>query len=201
MSISKGGHPGLASSLSVAWTEVDCPGAASRGAHQRGSATLCSLGLVRPHWEGPFPGTAWSNSFLGAFFNVKYCSVLVGQSWSGWQISGLWIVLGILWGFAFTGMHLIFRKYRATVSFLNIPAFFSGRYLTLTLICGITSYQSQRGSPGWCGSVDWVPACKPKSHWFDSQSGNLPGLQTRSPDEGLREATVYLSRSEGQIGH
>ena len=25
--------------------------------------------------------------------------------------------------------------------------------------------------PGWCGSVDWVMACEPKGHWFDSQSG------------------------------
>ena len=24
--------------------------------------------------------------------------------------------------------------------------------------------------PGWCGSVDWVPACEPKGHQFDSQS-------------------------------
>ena len=21
---------------------------------------------------------------------------------------------------------------------------------------------------GWCGSVDWVPACVPKGHWFNS---------------------------------
>ena len=30
--------------------------------------------------------------------------------------------------------------------------------------------------PGWCGSVDWVPACEPKGCWFDSQSGHMPGL-------------------------
>ena len=31
-------------------------------------------------------------------------------------------------------------------------------------------------SPGLCGSVDWVLACKLKGHQFDSQSGNIPGL-------------------------
>ena len=25
------------------------------------------------------------------------------------------------------------------------------------------------GSPGWCGSMDWAPAWKPKNHWFNSQ--------------------------------
>ena len=35
--------------------------------------------------------------------------------------------------------------------------------------------------PGWCGSVDWVPACEPKGCQFDSQSGHTPGLQARSP--------------------
>ena len=32
------------------------------------------------------------------------------------------------------------------------------------------------GGPGYCGSVDWVPACEPKGHWFNSQSGHMPGL-------------------------
>ena len=41
--------------------------------------------------------------------------------------------------------------------------------------------KSYRVGPGWCGSVDWVPACKPEGHWFDSQSGHMPELQARSP--------------------
>ena len=36
-------------------------------------------------------------------------------------------------------------------------------------------------SPGWCSSVDWVWACEPKGHWFDSQSGHMPRLWARSP--------------------
>ena len=36
-------------------------------------------------------------------------------------------------------------------------------------------------SPGCCGSVDWVLACKPKGRWIDSQSGHRPGLQAWSP--------------------
>ena len=38
----------------------------------------------------------------------------------------------------------------------------------------------KRNCPGWCDSVDWVPACKPKGHQFDSQSGHMPGLCARS---------------------
>ena len=35
--------------------------------------------------------------------------------------------------------------------------------------------------PGWCGSVDWVPAWEPKGRQFDSQTGHMPGLWARSP--------------------
>ena len=45
-------------------------------------------------------------------------------------------------------------------------------------------------SPGWCGSVDWAWACELKSCWFSSQSGHMPGLQTRSL-VGAREATTH----------
>ena len=34
--------------------------------------------------------------------------------------------------------------------------------------------------PGWCGSVDWTPACKLKGYQFDSWSQYMPGLQARS---------------------
>ena len=46
---------------------------------------------------------------------------------------------------------------------------------------------------GWCGSVDWAPAYKPKGHRFDSQSGHLPGLQARSLIGGAWEATTHHS--------
>ena len=38
--------------------------------------------------------------------------------------------------------------------------------------------------PGWCGSVDWVPACEPNVRQFDSQSGHMPGLRARVPRKG-----------------
>ena len=44
-------------------------------------------------------------------------------------------------------------------------------------------------SPGWCGSVDWAPACEPSGCQFDSQSGHMPGLLARSPAGGLWEGT------------
>ena len=46
-------------------------------------------------------------------------------------------------------------------------------------------------SPGWGGSVDWVPACKPKGHRFDSQSGHIPGLWARSLVGGAQETTTH----------
>ena len=44
---------------------------------------------------------------------------------------------------------------------------------------------------GWCGSVDWVPACEPKGRWFNSQSEHMPGLWARSPVSGAWEATTH----------
>ena len=45
-------------------------------------------------------------------------------------------------------------------------------------------------SPGWCGSVDWVPAYEPKCHRFDRQPGHMLGLQARSPVGGVQESTT-----------
>ena len=46
-------------------------------------------------------------------------------------------------------------------------------------------------SPGWCGSVDWLLACEPKSHQFGSQSGPMPGLQARSSLGAVWETTKH----------
>ena len=48
-------------------------------------------------------------------------------------------------------------------------------------------------SPGWCGSVDWAPAYKPKGHWFCSHSGHMPGLGTGSGPQwgGVWDATIH----------
>ena len=40
---------------------------------------------------------------------------------------------------------------------------------------GIKTY-----SPGWCGSVDRMPACKPSGCWFDFQSGTCLGCRPAS---------------------
>ena len=52
------------------------------------------------------------------------------------------------------------------------------------------SFKDVKGSPGWCGSVDWVMACEPKGHWFNFQSGYMPGLWTRSLAGSPWEATT-----------
>ena len=53
-----------------------------------------------------------------------------------------------------------------------------------------------RGSPRWT-TFSWVPACEPKGHWFDSQSGHMPGLPARSPVGRMRgnHTLVFLSLS------
>ena len=49
-------------------------------------------------------------------------------------------------------------------------------------------------NPGWCCSVDWVPAWQLEGCRFNSQSGHMPGLQARSPFGGVQEAThLYFS--------
>ena len=49
-------------------------------------------------------------------------------------------------------------------------------------LCG-EPVKNWRFCPGWCGSVDWVPACEPK--------GCMPGVQARSPVGGVWEATDW----------
>ena len=47
--------------------------------------------------------------------------------------------------------------------------------------------------PGWCGSLDWVPACKPNqrvAHLIPSP-GHMPVLQARSPVRGAWEVTTH----------
>ena len=44
---------------------------------------------------------------------------------------------------------------------------------------------------GWCGSVDWVPACKPEGCQFDSQLGCMPAVRARSPVGAVQEATTH----------
>ena len=57
---------------------------------------------------------------------------------------------------------------------------------TLTQRC-IESWES----PGWYGSVDWVPVCEPNGCQFNSQSGHMPGLWARSPVGDAQEATTH----------
>ena len=52
-------------------------------------------------------------------------------------------------------------------------------------------YLEQTVSPGWCGSVDWAPACKLMGHRFNSLSGHMLGLGARSLVGGIREATTH----------
>ena len=67
-----------------------------------------------------------------------------------------------------------------------------GCYLGCTLSDQIIfSFKGKQLGPGWCGSVDWAPTCELQRHWFDSQSGRMPGFRARSPVGGTREATTH----------
>ena len=74
------------------------------------------------------------------------------------------------------------------------------RLLSLNSLAGLSGWIGEYGAvcgfhfktgfhAGWCGSMDWVLACKPKDHQFNSQSGHMPGLWARSPVRGVWEAT------------
>ena len=46
----------------------------------------------------------------------------------------------------------------------------------------MVGFENDLDHPGWCGSVDWVPAwtCKWKGHWSDSWAGHMPTSRARS---------------------
>ena len=48
---------------------------------------------------------------------------------------------------------------------------------------------------GWCGSVDWVPSCKPKGcqiNALNAQTGHMPELWARSLMEDISEANTFM---------
>ena len=51
--------------------------------------------------------------------------------------------------------------------------------------------QHESSCPGRYGSVDWVPACEMKGHWFTSWSDHMPGLRARSPVGGGQEGANW----------
>ena len=63
----------------------------------------------------------------------------------------------------YTGRILMFFKFLKSLKIiicLNLLG-----VLTIKNCCKNSTW-----SPGWCGSVDWVLACEPKGHQFNSQS-------------------------------
>ena len=56
---------------------------------------------------------------------------------------------------------------------------------------GFELFKKMTLSPGWCSSVDLMQVYKPNGYWFNSQSGHMPGLRTRSPIGGMLEATTH----------
>ena len=66
-----------------------------------------------------------------------------------------------------------------------------GRTAVTPCLSSVAYCRKGNCSPGWCGSVDWVLACEAKGHWFNSQPGHMPGLQSKSPLGGAWVATTH----------
>ena len=70
---------------------------------------------------------------------------------------------------------------RQNVTLVNWWINMRGKWLFMVLffhlLCRFEIFQN---GLGWCGSVDWVPACEPKGCWFNSQSGHMPGFWAKS---------------------
>ena len=47
--------------------------------------------------------------------------------------------------------------------------------------------------PGWCGSVGWAPACKPKGHQFNYQSGHMSVLWASWEHARAVEVSLFYS--------
>ena len=96
---------------------------------------------------------------------------------------------GSLWWFM-TIISLLFfvPKFGCQVSLCS-------RYLFLHVWTPDSSFKKHWSGPGCCGSVDWAPACEPKGHQFDCQSGYMSGLWTRCPVGGAWEIHGIFSPS------
>ena len=101
------------------------------------------------------------------------------SEWCWSAYTSFWVKLNIfscIWGLS---THVV--CVRVNCSFF-CPAFYQ-------ILAFPPQYLNIPFSPGWCGSVDWVPAWEPKGRWFDSPSGHMPGLQARSLVGGMWEVT------------
>ena len=59
-------------------------------------------------------------------------------------------------------------------------------------------------SSGWCGSVDWAPACESKGHQFDSQSRAHDCVAGQVPSRGRMRGNhtlMFLSLSFSPLPH
>ena len=76
-------------------------------------------------------------------------------------------------------------------AFCNFPLHHREDFKIHTSKSGCNIINNFHCCPGWRSSVDRVLACEHRGHWFDSQSGHMPGLRARSPVGGMRKATDW----------
>ena len=156
--------------------------------------TLISCLLHPNQWPGPEPRhVPWPGIEPATFW-------LVGQCPAHWASQG--------WGMAYSHLMLLLTLVGLGLPFCHlfsiVPSmFYTSIHLFLPSFCSVTffmffNFNCSFGflnfnyiNPGWCGSVDWMLACKPKGHQFNSQSRHMPGLQARSPVRGTQEATTH----------
>ena len=71
----------------------------------------------------------------------------------------------------------------------------SQRFLPFTLFCFLFCVHKYSARPSLCGSVDWVPACKPKGRQFNSQSRSCAWVAGLVPSRGCRNTHWCFSPS------
>ena len=111
-----------------------------------------------------------------------------GATW--WRgTNATWVLLDVWWchGIYYNQTMLQWVSWD-----LRQPIAFTCFIISFLIIkCMCAYFRILNNGPGWCGSVDWVPACKPNSHQFNSQSGHMPRLQARFLVGGVQEATNW----------
>ena len=119
----------------------------------------------------------WSlRSLISGVFRVTLSGFALDlslQFWGTWTPSTAWVCLSPRLN-VFAQPQLIRAFISPTLSFVR-GSYASGSLSFFDLwVC--TIHKVWEIHLGYCGSVDRVLACEPKGHWFDSQSGHMPGL-------------------------
>ena len=143
--------------------------------------------------------SADSSSFSSLLWIILYLSLLIRNINNGWDLFYFSTILRHSWCSRYkvwicTDSLEISPSYLRNLSGFSVRGWLSRRsgdkQWFKKNILPLPSQKCLLQCSGWCGSVDWVLACEPKGHQFNSQSGHMPGLQARSSVGGEWEVTT-----------